>query len=181
MCLPPPFRTFSIPSLHSLFALFIKGGSNSMHAKLIQSCPILCHAMEHSPPGSSVHGILQARIMEWVATTSSRGSNRLMLIFQHAPLQTPTQFLNNKITAGRDHQKHLIFIPSPFSTSPRGCQWCPGSHQLHSSSSKQVPKAELSVSQHLASQCDKWIFICLILKIQAPLHSRRGCILAPCI
>ena len=30
--------------------------------------------MDHSPPGSSVHGILQARIMEWVAMPSSRGS-----------------------------------------------------------------------------------------------------------
>ena len=33
--------------------------------------------MDHSPPGSSVHGILQARILEWVAMPSSRGSSRL--------------------------------------------------------------------------------------------------------
>ena len=32
-----------------------------------QSCLILCHHMDCSPPGSSVHGILQARILEWVA------------------------------------------------------------------------------------------------------------------
>ena len=31
-----------------------------------QSCPILCDPMDCSPPGSSVHGILQARILEWV-------------------------------------------------------------------------------------------------------------------
>ena len=35
--------------------------------KLLQSCPILCDPMDCSPPGSSVHGILQARILEWVA------------------------------------------------------------------------------------------------------------------
>ena len=38
-----------------------------MHAKSLQSCPTLCDPMDCSPPGSSVHGILQARIAEWVA------------------------------------------------------------------------------------------------------------------
>ena len=32
-----------------------------------QSCPTLCNPMDCSPPSSSVHGILQARILEWVA------------------------------------------------------------------------------------------------------------------
>ena len=41
-----------------------------------QSCPILCNPMGCSPPGSSVHGILQARIWEWVAMPSSRGSSQ---------------------------------------------------------------------------------------------------------
>ena len=41
-------------------------------AKLLQSCLTLCHPMDCSPPGSSVHGILQARILEWVAVASSR-------------------------------------------------------------------------------------------------------------
>ena len=36
-------------------------------AKSLQSCPTLCDPIEGSPPGSSVHGILQARILEWVA------------------------------------------------------------------------------------------------------------------
>ena len=36
----------------------------------------LCDPMDCSPPGSSVHGILQARILEWVAISSSRGSSR---------------------------------------------------------------------------------------------------------
>ena len=39
-----------------------------------QSCPTLCDSMNCSPPGSCVHGILQARILEWVAMPSSRGS-----------------------------------------------------------------------------------------------------------
>ena len=40
-----------------------------------QSCPIVTH--DCSLPGSSVHGVLQARILEWVAMPSSRGSPQL--------------------------------------------------------------------------------------------------------
>ena len=40
-----------------------------------QSCPTLGDPMDCSPPGSSVHGILQARILEWTAMPSSRGSS----------------------------------------------------------------------------------------------------------
>ena len=52
-----------------------KAGS-SLHAALLQSCPILFNSMDYSLPGSSVHGSLQARILEWVATSSSRGSSQ---------------------------------------------------------------------------------------------------------
>ena len=38
-----------------------------------QSCPPLCDPMDCSPPGSSVHGIFQARILEWGAITFSKG------------------------------------------------------------------------------------------------------------
>ena len=40
-------------------------------AKVLQSCPTLCDLMNCSPPGSSIHGIFQARILEWVTITSS--------------------------------------------------------------------------------------------------------------
>ena len=43
---------------------------------LTQSCPTLCDPMDCSPPGSSVHEILQTRILEWVAISSSKGSSR---------------------------------------------------------------------------------------------------------
>ena len=45
-----------------------------VRAQLLQSCPILCNPMDCNPPGSSVHGIFQARILEWSAMPSSRGS-----------------------------------------------------------------------------------------------------------
>ena len=44
--------------------------------KSLQSCPTLCDPMNFNPPGSSIHGILQARILEWIAMPSSRGSCR---------------------------------------------------------------------------------------------------------
>ena len=39
---------------------------------VVQSCLTLCEPVDCSPPGSSVHGILQARILEWVAISFSR-------------------------------------------------------------------------------------------------------------
>ena len=57
-----------------------------------QSCPTLCNPMDYSPPGSSVHGILQARILEWVAIPFSRGSS---------PPRDRTQCLMFSTLAGR--------------------------------------------------------------------------------
>ena len=50
----------------------VAGGAASkpqgdLRVSVAQSCPTLCSPVDCSPPGSSVHGILQARILEWVA------------------------------------------------------------------------------------------------------------------
>ena len=45
-----------------------------MKVLVTKSCPTLCDPVDSSPPGSSVHGILQARILEWVAIPFSRES-----------------------------------------------------------------------------------------------------------
>ena len=47
-----------------------------MHAKLLQSCPTLCDPLDCSWPGFSDHGIFQARILEWVAISSSKASSQ---------------------------------------------------------------------------------------------------------
>ena len=47
----------------------------SVKVLVAQSCLTLCESMDWSPPGSSVHGILLARILEWVAIPFSRGSS----------------------------------------------------------------------------------------------------------
>ena len=44
--------------------------------EVTQSCPTLCNPMDCSLPGSSLHGILQARVLEWVDISFSRGSSR---------------------------------------------------------------------------------------------------------
>ena len=56
------------PSAHSCFAQVVR-------AQSLQSYPTLCGPMGCSPPGSSVHRILQLRIQEWVTMPSSRGSS----------------------------------------------------------------------------------------------------------
>ena len=45
-------------------------------SEVAQSCPTLCDPMDYSLPGSSVHWIFQARVLEWVAISFSRGSSR---------------------------------------------------------------------------------------------------------
>ena len=64
------------------------------HAKLLQSCLTLCDPTGCSPPGSSVLGILQARILEWVAMPSSRGSSQPSLVLVlHDNLVPPSESL----------------------------------------------------------------------------------------
>ena len=65
---PPPTQ----PACLAFHPLHI----HHLRAQSLQSCPTLCDPMDCSPPGSSVHGILQVRILEWVAMPSSRGSSQ---------------------------------------------------------------------------------------------------------
>ena len=78
-CLPtnPVLLPLWVPS-SPLYKRGVQGVENKCEytcAKLLQSRPTLCHPVDYRPPGSSVHGILQARILEWVAIFSSRGSS----------------------------------------------------------------------------------------------------------
>ena len=61
------FATDHLGSPHKLFMR-----ANALSASID---PTLCHPVDCSPPGSSVHGILQARTLEWVTTPSSRASS----------------------------------------------------------------------------------------------------------
>ena len=63
------------------YSVFQKIGNSLKEQKLqvilcsvAQSCPTLCDPVDYCTPGSSLLGIFQARILEWVAISSSRGS-----------------------------------------------------------------------------------------------------------
>ena len=51
-------------------------GHNWVTELFVESCLTLCYPMDHSPPGSSVHAIFQARVLEWTAISFSRGSSQ---------------------------------------------------------------------------------------------------------
>ena len=65
------------PKSHaSNIGIYITIIESESESEVAQSCPTLCNLMDCSPPGSSVRGILQARILEWVAISFSRASSR---------------------------------------------------------------------------------------------------------
>ena len=99
---PPKQPEFSIPGVPNDMAghLLVCDLSSCVCAKLLQLCPTLCDPMDCSPPGSSVHRILQARILEWVARPSSRG------IF-------PTQGLNPHLSMSPALQEGSLPLAPP--------------------------------------------------------------------
>ena len=66
-------KSFKIMRVSGKEIFFWVTGANC--AKLLQSCPPLCDPMDCSPSGSSVHGILQTRILEWTDISSPKGSS----------------------------------------------------------------------------------------------------------
>ena len=68
---PQQYVNWELPDVQ---AGFRKG----RESEVAQLSPTLCDPMDCSPPGSSIHGILQARVLEWVAISFSRGSSQPM-------------------------------------------------------------------------------------------------------
>ena len=62
--------------IHAFFVKNMSGAYYRCYVLVAQSCPTLCDPMDCSPPGSSLRGILQARILEWDAIASSRESSQ---------------------------------------------------------------------------------------------------------
>ena len=78
----PALQAYSLPSEPPGSPLACTGPCLSIlyivaHAKSLQLCPILCDPMDCGLPGSSVHGLLQARMLESFAMPYSRGSHRV--------------------------------------------------------------------------------------------------------
>ena len=86
------------------------------------SCPTLCNSMDYRLPGSSVHGISQARILEWVAILFSKGSSQArdpIKVCQHC---RQIRFLSEP--PGKPFCSLSLFLnssPLGFSLSPSSC------------------------------------------------------------
>ena len=99
-----------------------------------RSCPTLCDPMDFSPPDSSVHGILQARTLEWVAISVSRGSSQP---------RDPTQVS----CIGRQILYHLSHQGSPINKVSL-CKWEVGGNFLNLM--KTVSRTQLAASALLS-------------------------------
>ena len=105
-----------------------------MHVKSLQSCLTLCDPMDCSPPSSSVYGIVQARILGWVAMPSSRGSfpPRMEPVFLVSCIgrqvlyhQRHQQLINNIVIVPDALQRESVQFSCPdgaMSLRPHGLQ-----------------------------------------------------------
>ena len=82
--------------------------------KLLQSCSSLCDPMDRSLPGSSVHGILQARILEWVPMSSYRGSSwpRIKPASLTSPTLTDGSFTTSATWEAQTTYSWVLFLDS---------------------------------------------------------------------
>ena len=100
-------------------------------AKSLQSCPTMCNPIDSSPPGSSVHGILQARTLEWVAISSSNAWKwkvKVKSISHVRLLSTPwTAAYQAPPSMGFSRQEYWsgVPLPSPWWTASLGISIIP--------------------------------------------------------
>ena len=99
-----------------------------MHAKLLQSSLILCDPVDYSPPGSSVHGILQARTLGWVAISFSSHSHSIVFLSFFA-LITEEGFLTSPCYS-LDLTSQQTWRPSR-NTGPWPQSWAAGVRDLN--------------------------------------------------
>ena len=99
-----------------------RNNDNNRHAaaaaaKSLQSCPTLCDPIDNSPPGSSVHGILQARTLEWVAISSSNAWKwkvKVKSLSRVQRLATPwTAAYQAPLSMGFSRQEYWSGVPLP--------------------------------------------------------------------
>ena len=94
-------------SCHLIRSWHQSDNNHSAAAESLQSCPTLCDPIDSSPPGSSVPGILQARILEWVAISFSNAcmhAKSLQVMSNSVRLhgQQPTRLLCPQYSLGKN-------------------------------------------------------------------------------
>jgi len=112
--------TFSLSSFTLMKRLFAAAAAAAA-AKSLQSCPTLCNPIDDSPPGSPIPGILQARIMEWVAISFSNAWKwkvKVKLLSHVRLLVTPwTAAYQGPPSMGFSRQEYWSGVPFAFSCS----------------------------------------------------------------
>ena len=93
-----------------------KAAAAAAAAKSLQSSPTLCDPIDGSPPGSSIPGILQARILEWVAISFSMKRLRSDIIWGVKDFKRMTKLLEENTGRTLSHINHS---KSSFNPSPR--------------------------------------------------------------
>ena len=82
-----------------------------MKSEVAQSCPTLCDPMDYSLPGSSVHGIFQARVLEWGAIAFSDSHNYISLKMNQEKLDCHLR----TVKAGQLKGKNILTITEKYS------------------------------------------------------------------
>ena len=124
-----------------------------------QSCPALCDPMDCSPPGSSVHEIFQARILEWVAVSFSRGSSPPRdgaWVFCVSCIGRWILLPLSQLGSIRKHAQEILsiwYVPRGHD-SDHGCNWTQG--ECYCSFNM---RRRLDISQHLKP---KWISLIMV-------------------
>ena len=128
-----------------------------------QFCPILCNPMDCSPPGSSVCGISQARILEWVAMPSSRGSCQ-------PRGRTRVSCIGSQALYHLNYQGSPTWPPSPAPTSMGwGFHWCESGAQKTLDHSRQVDEFPVAVvTNHQEPSDSKQTLFFYSLDVRSP-------------
>ena len=111
-----------------------------------QSCPTLCNSMDYSPPGSSVRGILQARVLEWVAISFSKSLHKSHCLCvlpvctrkSHATAESSiTIFVKHRLSSSGEREGPHLFLkrlwdvplrlPSDYLVALKRMTWSVGS------------------------------------------------------
>ena len=123
-----------------------------------QSCPTLCNPMDYSLPGPSVHEILQARILQWVASSCSRLS-----LLKGSKYDTEISYYGRKFkfSALLSHFADLKFMPSPTQTG----KWASANKAWSVAPGKAL--AGCSRTCHQVSRDCPSLFVCLFVCLAA--------------
>ena len=111
------FLSLQTTSEQRHFGFYAKDSTAAAAAKSLQSCPTLCDAIDGSPPGSPVPGILQARTLQWVAISFSNAWKwkvKVKLLSRVWLLATPwTAAHQAHPSMGFSRQEYWSGVPSP--------------------------------------------------------------------